>query len=390
MIRLSSASRGRPSSRTRRPAAACSGWTTNSTTSAPSLRIAAGSVERTRAAPPRRSSPPARRANGSNVVPWSTVDTTTAKKTMLKNSTLCGHALDDRERREHHRHRAAQPRPAEHQPLAQREAGEDGRDQRRQRARDHGDDERERRRLQRDLVELDGKTSSPRSRNIASWATHARPSWKVTIVRLRRYGDAAEGEPGEVDREEARAVQDCPRRRRPARRTASEATGYRPAEASRTRWSAWTASQPAATPTDGRPELAAREQPGHVQDAVARLLDPRDEPEHEQDRDGIVEARLALERAGHAPAQRRAPQDGEDRRAVRRGQHRAEQHPLEWSRGRAATPRSRWHGASTIVPTKARLSAGPSTGRISCQPAASPPSKRIRASAMIPTVRASR
>ena len=41
------------------------------------------------------------------------------------------------------------------------------------------------------------------------------------------------------------------------------------------------------------------------------------------------------------------------------------------------------------VPSVARLTAEPSTGRISEKPAARPPSKRIRASAMTPIVRAS-
>jgi hypothetical protein len=41
------------------------------------------------------------------------------------------------------------------------------------------------------------------------------------------------------------------------------------------------------------------------------------------------------------------------------------------------------------VPTRARLTAGRSTGRISSKPAVRPPSKRIRASATTPMVRAS-
>ena len=45
--------------------------------------------------------------------------------------------------------------------------------------------------------------------------------------------------------------------------------------------------------------------------------------------------------------------------------------------------------AVRTVPMMARLMATPSTGRISSNPAFSPPSKRIRASATIPTSRAS-
>jgi hypothetical protein len=54
-----------------------------------------------------------------------------------------------------------------------------------------------------------------------------------------------------------------------------------------------------------------------------RALDPVDEPEDEQDRDGVVEAALALERTGEPSLQRGAPEQSEDRRSVRRGDDRA-------------------------------------------------------------------
>ena len=49
---------------------------------------------------------PSQRATGSIVVPWSRVESSTAKKTMLKNSSERGYAVEHRERREHHGHRA--------------------------------------------------------------------------------------------------------------------------------------------------------------------------------------------------------------------------------------------------------------------------------------------
>ena len=64
-------------------------------------------------------------------------------------------------------------------------------------------------------------------------------------------------------------------------------------------------------------------------EAVALGRDPGAEAEHEQDGDGVVEAGLALERPRDAAAQRRAAQDREDRRAVGGGEDRAEQQALE-------------------------------------------------------------
>ena len=80
----SSASRGSPSSRTRQPTTAWPGSTGYSTISAPSRRIVpvsasgrgrAGSLVVT----------PNQRESGSMLRPWTSVDTTTTKKTTLKN-----------------------------------------------------------------------------------------------------------------------------------------------------------------------------------------------------------------------------------------------------------------------------------------------------------------
>ena len=69
--------------------------------------------------------------------------------------------------------------------------------------------------------------------------------------------------------------------------------------ASRDARSADTASQPTAERRPPAPiaELAHEQPRAMSSDAVAGLLDPVDEPEHQQDGDRVVEARLALERA---------------------------------------------------------------------------------------------
>jgi hypothetical protein len=73
----------------------------------------------------------------------------------------------------------------------------------------------------------------------------------------------------------------------------------------------------------------SREQAEHVDNPVARFLDPVDEANHEQDRDGIVHSRLALQRSRKPPVERRAAEHREDRGDVRGGQDRAEQKAFE-------------------------------------------------------------
>ena len=64
-------------------------------------------------------------------------------------------------------------------------------------------------------------------------------------------------------------------------------------------------------------------------DAVVRVQDPLDEPEHEQHGDRVVEPSLALERALEPLAQPGAAQQREHRRAVGRRHDRAEQQPFQ-------------------------------------------------------------
>ena len=71
------------------PTIACSVPTGYSITSAPSRRIAPASASGSGSAAS-VSVTPSQRASASNVAPCSSVETTTAKKTMLKNSTLFG------------------------------------------------------------------------------------------------------------------------------------------------------------------------------------------------------------------------------------------------------------------------------------------------------------
>ena len=109
-----------------------------------------------------RWSRPRRWASGSNVVPCRSVETSTAKKTMLKNSSAAGHAVDHRERGQHHRHRPAQAGPAEHDPLAPPRSRERAsRATVAERARDEHEHEREHRALDRHVAELRREHEQP-------------------------------------------------------------------------------------------------------------------------------------------------------------------------------------------------------------------------------------
>ncbi len=122
-----------------------------------------------------------------------------------------------------------------------------------------------------------------------------------------------------------------------------------------------------------------------------RVLDRLDAAEHEHDRDRVVDARLALQRARQPPPQRRAAQHREDGRRVGRGDRRPEQQRDSAAvRSRIAHAASAVSAAVPIVPSDGeRGGDARSTGRISSKPLVRPPSKRISARATIPAVRAS-
>ena len=65
-----------------------------------------------------------------------------------------------------------------------------------------------------------------------------------------------------------------------------------------------------------------------IADAVARLVDPRDQPDRERDRDRVVAARLGLERPGDAPREARVPERREHGGRIGRRHDRAEQQRL--------------------------------------------------------------
>ena len=88
---LTTASRGSPRSRTRAPTMASSWATGYSRISAPSRRIVPASASGRGRAGSSVVTPSAR-ASGSKVVPWMIVESSTAKKTMLKNWVLRGDA----------------------------------------------------------------------------------------------------------------------------------------------------------------------------------------------------------------------------------------------------------------------------------------------------------
>ena len=184
-ITLRSASRGRPSSRTQLPDDRVVGpdRVLDDLRAEPAHR--AGLRRAAAAAPARVVVTPSLRASHSTVVPWSSVEITTAKKTMLKNSRAVRDAVDHREGGEHDRHRAAQPRPAEHDALRDREAVQGGRDERRHGPRDE-DEDAARAPCPRAATSPSslGKTSRPSVRNIAICATHARPWWNTVTVCL--------------------------------------------------------------------------------------------------------------------------------------------------------------------------------------------------------------
>ena len=233
-----------------------------------------------------------------------------------------------REQREHDRHGAAQPSPAEHGPLREREALEGGGGEGGQRAGNERDHEREHRALQRHVQHVAREDQEPEGEEHRELRHPGEAHVEGRDGLLGGNVRAPERQPDQVDGEEARpldrrgrAVRDRPGRQRGHR---VEAGGVEPGAPEPLH------GEPADSQADHRadPQLL-HEQPEHVEHAVVRQLDPVDEAEDEQDGHGIVEAGLALERRRQPPLERRGAQHGEDRRAVRGGDDRAEQQRLQ-------------------------------------------------------------
>ncbi len=180
---FSSASRGRPSSRTAWPTTASPSRTGNWITSAPSRLSSTGST------------------SGAGIAASSELHAEQPRHGLDRRALQHGREQHDEERdvedrqpaldplrhregREHDRDRAAQAGPAEHEPLPHGEALPD-RDRRASPAAGRARRWRARSRCPRarSSPRSSGNTSRPRIRNSASWAIQATPSWKVTIVR---------------------------------------------------------------------------------------------------------------------------------------------------------------------------------------------------------------
>ena len=182
-ITLSSASRGRPSSRTGWPTTASVSRTGNCTTSAPSRLSSTGSTSGAGSAASSLVTPSSR-ANGSIVVPCSIVDKSTTKKATLKIRCPCGspsvtgnvaNTIG-----------VAPRRPA--QPSSNRSRSEKWLSAVTITAATGRATAAVMRAIAIDCHALSsswcGNTSSPSVRKSPSCATQASPSWNVTIVRL--------------------------------------------------------------------------------------------------------------------------------------------------------------------------------------------------------------
>ena len=173
-----------------------------------------------------------------------------------------------------------------------------------------------------------GKTSSPSTTNITTCATKASPSWNVTRCPAEPRRGAADGEPDQVDGQEAAAaahVGDPERERRGGDR------GDRRERADRVGKARERPGRDDAEPDPDHQAEAelAEEQQREIGDPVVRLLDPVDQADRQRDRHRVVAAGLRLERAGQATLDAGEAQRREDRRGVGRGHDRAEEDRLE-------------------------------------------------------------
>ena len=248
-----------------------------------------------------------RRASGSKVEPWSRVDTSTAKKTMLKNSKPfrpCDHRERSQARRERRPRRPPQERT---NPLARRRTHSPGRrHEHRHRAGDEDEDQGEHGSLECDPPELRREDEEAEHQEHRHLRQPGEPLVEDGDRPLAGDGPAPQS-PDRRGRRRGSPTRAAPRRHRmrspPCLRVA---IGYAASAPRRTRRSPSIAQParrptrpPAPMPSSLREEYApCRETP------YPGVLDPVDEPDHQQDRQGIVEPGLALERESDPPAQR--------------------------------------------------------------------------------------
>ena len=236
--------------------------------------------------------------------------------------------LGDREGGEHDRGATPQAGPAEHQPLAHIELRPQREEHGGRRPRDGGGHDGDRGALGDDVHELSREHEQPESQEQAELGDpgEALVEGHDRAAGRRRHG--AEHEPGQVDRQEAGAVQ----RERGAE--GQHRRGHRGHRVQAGGGKRDAAQEEHRNGGDGESHHEADRELAHDQqqrvlETVAVALDRLDAADDEQDRDRVVDARLALQRAGEPAAQGRAAQDGEDRGGVGGGHRRAEQQRLE-------------------------------------------------------------
>ena len=180
---LTTASRGSPRSRTARPTIASLRATGNSRTSAPRRRIVPDSASG-RGSAGSSVVTPSRLASGSNVVPCRIVDSSTTKNTMLKNS--CERGMRSMTGNVASTTGTAPRSPAQPRTACSRQVKPNGVVHRTVASGRATNTSTSARTVPSSATppRSDGKTNSPRTRNIDNCATHAMPSWNVAIVCL--------------------------------------------------------------------------------------------------------------------------------------------------------------------------------------------------------------
>ena len=222
---------------------------------------------------------------------------------------------DHRQRREPDRNGAAEAGPAQHHPFAEPERLDLARQQGRDRAGDEDQDQSECRALPGDVDEPAREDEQPEHEEERDLRDPAQALVERGDRAPRRDDPGAEREAGQVDGEESRALADVGEAEGEGggrHRGDGVEAGRRVVEPDE-----GPARAPADEAADDRADdQVAGELDDHVREAVAGLVDPGDQPGHEQDGDRVVQARLALERPGEPALQLRLAEDGEDRGRV--------------------------------------------------------------------------
>ena len=299
------------------------------------------------------------------------------------------HAADDGERREHDRHRAAQPRPGEERALAPVEALPEGRGEHRQRSRHEHQREGHDDRLEALVGQPRRRHEQPQQDEQADLRDPARRLVEAVHQPGVRQAGRADHESEQVGREEARSRPARPRARRCRGPRPWSRPGRAPDDGSDTRRSAAVKARPISRPPAAPRASCLNSSHADVRGADARARRDLDQHDDEHGREAGRSDRTRPPGWPRGVAAAARPRTAANTAAASVDETTAPtSSDCVASRSNTRCAAAATTSAVTATPTVASRVAGTITRRSAFWSAARPPSNRISASATEPRISA--